>query len=185
LKFCEKCDTKLIETTSGAKCPKCDDLSQIPKNTVPENKIGTLSSDSFPFEKNLYYKAPNIRDTLSCDKQTGISYNKEHNLLTLLRYAHKHDPSNSNPYLDYYDDKSGNYYYVGKGATGDQSLTGVNERLSNTKESETKVHLFWQHASNSDHQYIGEMNVQGYEEKTQPDSDKLPRKVYLFTLNPI
>jgi len=183
LKFCEKCDSKLIETTSGSKCPKCDDLSQIPKKSTSENKIGTLSSDSFPFEKNLYYKAPNIRNALRCDKQSGISYNEDYNFLTLLRYAHKHDPNTSNPYLDFFDDKSGNYYYVGKGATGNQSLTGVNERLSNAKDSGTKIHLFWQHAINSDHQYIGEMNMQGYEQKTQPGSDGLPRKVYVFTLN--
>ncbi len=185
MKFCEKCDSKLIETTSGSKCPKCDDLSQIPKKDIFENKIGILSHDSFPFEKNRYYKAPNIRNALRCEKQSGISYNEDYNFLTLLRYAHKHDPNTSNPYLDYYDVKSGNYYYVGKGTIGNQSLTGVNEKLSNTKESEAKVHLFWQHASNSNHQYIGEMNVQGCEEKTQLGSNRLPRKVYVFTLNSI
>jgi hypothetical protein len=183
MKFCDKCDSKIIETTDGSKCPKCDDLSQIPKKHLIRNKIGVLSKDSFPFEKNLYYKAPSIRNALCCDKQSGISHNEDYDFLTLLRYAHKHDPNARNPYLDWYDEKSGNYYYVGKGVNGDQSLTGVNEKLANAKETGTKIHLFWQHAINSDHQYIGQMNMQTYDQKTQPGSNKIIRKDYVFTLN--
>lgn len=185
MKFCNVCDSKLIKTMLGPKCPKCDDISQIPKKTIPENKIGTLTENSFPFEKNLYYKAPNIRNTLNCDKQSGISYNSDYDFLILLRYAHTFDPNNRNPYLDYYDEKSGNYYYVGKGASGDQTLSGVNDKLANAKKTSTKIHLFWQHAANSDHQYIGQVSMEGYEQKTQLGTDKLPRKVYVFTLKPI
>jgi hypothetical protein len=184
LKFCEKCDSKLIETSIGLKCPKCDDLSQIPKKTTSENKIGTLSRDSFPFEKNLDYKAPNIRNALNCDKQSGISYNKNYNFLTLLRYAHKLEPNSSNPYLDEY--KDGKYFYVGKGSTGNQTITsGVNEKLANSKQTGTKIHLFWQKYSNSDHQYVGEMNLEGQEPKTQPGKDGNDRTVYVFTLKSI
>jgi len=167
------------------KCRQCDDLSQIPKKTPLENKIGVLSSESFPFEKNLYYKAPNIRNTLHCDKQSGISYNEDYNFLTLLRYAHKREHNTSNPYHDNYDHDSGTYYYVGKGAIGDQSLIGVNEKLVNAKNTNTTIHLFWQHATNSNHQYIGQMENKGYERKTQPGSDGLSRNVYVFTLKPI
>lgn len=155
------------------------------KKPTSESKIGMLSHDSFPFETNMYYKAPNIRNALRCDQRSGISYNEDYNFLTLLRYAHTYDPNNSNPYLDYYDEKSGNYYYVGKGSTGDQSLTGVNEKLANASNIGTKIHLFWQHAANSEHQYIGQVTMQGYKPKTQLGSDKLPRQVYVFTLKPI
>ena len=184
MEFCEKCGKLKTKTTIGLKCAKCDDLSQIPKNKPAENKIGILSDDSFPFELNVSYKASDIRNALDCDRQSGISYNKKHNFLTLLRYAHKLEPNTSNPYLDFYDPETQQYHYVGKGATGNQTIaTGVNEKLANAIETGTKIHLFWQHAINSDHQYIGQMNMQGYEQKTQPGSDGLPRKVYVFTLN--
>ena len=185
MKFCKKCDSKLTETASGSKCPKCDELSQIQEKITSENEIGVLSNDSFPFEKNQYYKAPNIRSTLCCHKQHGINYNDDYNFLTILKHAHRDNLNPSNPYLDKYDEKSGNYYYSGKGTKGDQSLTRANEKLSNAKDSGTKIHLFWQSAINSDHKYIGEMEMQGYEEKTQLGSDGLPRKVYVFTLSPI
>jgi len=183
LKFCDKCDSKLIETKIGLKCPKCDDLSQIPKNTITKNKIGILSHNSFPFEENQSYEAPDIRNSLNCDKQSGISYNKEFNFLTLLRYAHKLEPNTSNPYLDEY--KSGKYYYVGKGSIGNQTPMGVNGKLINSKETGTKIHLFWQKYPNSDHQYVGEMNLEEYESKTQPDKEGKDRTVYVFTLKPI
>lgn len=166
----------------GLKCQKCDDLSQIPKKSITKNKIRILSLDSFPFEKDLSYEAPDIRNTLNCDKQSGISYNKEFNFLTLLRYAHKLEPNTSNPYLDEY--KDGKYFYVGKKSTGNQTITsGVNERLANAKQTGTKIHLFWQKYSNSDHQYVGEMNLEGHESKTQPGKDGNDRTVYVFTLN--
>ena len=184
LKFCDKCDSKKINTKIGPRCPKCDDLSQIPKNTIVKNEIGILSYDSFPFEKNQSYEAPDIRNVLDCNRQSGISYNKEFNFLTLLRYAHKLEPNTSNPYLDFIDN-SGNYLYVGKGTTGNQTLTGVNGKLVNAKEIGTKIHLFWQKYPNSDHEYIGEMNLNGYEPITQLDKNGDDRIVYVFTLSPI
>ena len=185
MRFCDACESRLIETSIGIKCPKCDDLSQIPKKTISENKIGVLTEDTFPFEKNLYYSAPNIRNALQCDKQSGINYNDGFNFLTLLRYAHKLEPNSSNPYLDFYDEKSNTYYYVGKGATGDQKLNGVNQRLANANTTDTAIHLFWQHAINSEHEYIGKVHLEGYEQKIQPGTDSHPRKVYVFSLKPI
>ncbi len=183
MEFCEKCGKLKTKTSVGLKCAKCDDLSQIPKIAITENKIGILSDDSFPFELNVSYKAPDIRNALDCDRQSGISYNKRYNFLTLLRYAHKLEPNTSNPYLDEY--KSGKYYYVGKGSTGNQTLTGVNGRLVNAKENGTKIHLFWQKYPNSDHQYIGQMNLEEYEPKIQPDKEGDDRTVYVFILKSI
>ena len=185
MQFCEKCDSKLIETVDGSKCPKCDEIPQIPKKIIFKNKIDGLSDDSFPFKKNQYYRALNVRNTLCCNRQSGISYNEDYNFITIFKYAHKDDPNPSNPYLDKYDKESGNYYYIGKGTKGNQSLTGANGKLSNAKYSGTKIHLFWQYAINDDHKYIGEMKMQGYEKKDQLGSDGLSRKVYVFTLSPI
>ncbi len=185
MQFCEKCDSKLTKTASGPKCPKCDDLSQIPKKIRAENKIDDLLNDSFPFEKNHYYKSQNIRRTLCCHRQHGINYNEDYNFITILKHAHRDNPNPSNPYLDKYDEKSGNYYYSGKGTKGNQSLTGANGKLANAKYSRTKIHLFWQYDINSDHKYIGEMKMQEYERKIQLGSDELSRKVYVFTLSSI
>jgi hypothetical protein len=173
----------LIETTLGQKCSKCNDLSEIPKTSVHENKIGILSHNSFPFEQNKYYTSPDIREALDCDKQSGISYNKNFNFLTLIRYAHKLEPNTTNPYLDVY--YSGYYHYVGKGATGDQTLNGINGILKNSKNTGTKIHLFWQHNPNSDHQYVGQVNLEKYEPQTQPDKNGDDRNVWVFTLKPI
>jgi len=184
LQFCDKCDSKLIKTSIGLKCPKCDNIDEIPKKTIIKNEIGILSHDSFPFEKNQSYEAPDIRNTLNCDRQSGISYNKDYNFLTLLRYAHKLEPNTSNPYLDEY--KDGKYFYVGKGPTGNQTITsGVNEKLANAKQTGTKIHLFWQEYANNDFLYVGEMNLEGHESKTQPGKDGNDRIVYVFTLKPI
>lgn len=163
MEFCPKCEKKLIETTNGIKCPKCDNLSKFSKKSTTNNNIGILSYDSFPFEINQYYKAKDIRNYLNCDKQSGINYNKKYNFLTLIRYAHKLKPNPSNPYLDYFDTESGNYYYVGKGTIGNQSSNGVNGILKNANENRTTIHLFWQHNVNSDHEYIGRMKMKNYE----------------------
>ena len=77
MEFCEKCGKVKTKTAIGLKCEKCDDLSQIPKNKPTENKIGILSDDSFPFELNVSYKAPDIRNTLDCDIMSGISNNNK------------------------------------------------------------------------------------------------------------
>ena len=181
MEWCPKCNSVLKNTSVGMKCRQCDDISQIPKKSITKNKIGILSRESFPFEKNLSYEAPDIRNALNCDKQSGISYNKEFNFLTLLRYAHKLQPNTSNPYLDEY--KDGKYLYVGKGSTGDQTITsGVNEKLANSEQTGTKIHLFWQKYSNSDHQYVGQMDLEGYVKKTQLGKDGQNRDVYVFTL---
>lgn len=103
------------------------------------------------------------QNSLCCDKQSGINHNEDYAFLTLLRYAHKYDPNARNPYLDWYDEKSGNYYYVRKGVNGDRLLTGINEKIANTKETGTKIHFFGQHAINNDHQYIRQMNMQTYD----------------------
>jgi len=184
LKFCEKCESKLIKTEIGFKCQKCDDLSQITKNNVTENKIGTLSDDSFPFEIKKYYEAGDIRRILVCDKISGINYHEGRNFLTLIRYTHKLKPNPSNPYLDVYDKDLKKYYYTGKGGVGDQTLSGVNGKLANADNTNTIIHLFWQHNINSKHEYIGKMHLENYERKNQRDKKGDMRKVFVFTLRP-
>ena len=184
LKFCDKCESKLIKTKTGLKCQKCDDLPQITKNNITENKIGTLADDSFPFEIKKYYEAGDIRKTLVCDKMSGINYHEGKNFLTLIRYAHELKPNPSNPYLDVYDKDLKKYYYTGKGGVGDQTLTGVNDKLVNADNTNTTIHLFWQHNTNSKHEYIGQMHLENYEVKNQRDKKGDMRKVFVFTLRP-
>ncbi len=187
LKFCEKCESKLITTKMGLKCQKCDDLPQIGEEKINQNKIGTLSKNSFPFETKKYYDAVDVRKTLGCNKISGINHNKELNFLTLLRYAHELKSNPSNPYLDIYDDDLKKYYYTGKGGEGDQTLMGVkgilaNGILANANETNTAIHLFWQHTVNSKHEYVGQMHLEGYETKDQRDKNGDMRKVFVFTL---
>jgi len=95
-----------------------------------------------PFEINQYYIQKDIRKTLNCHRQFGISFIQENNSFVILRNAHKLLPNQSNVYLDRYDSESGMYYYVGKGTTGDQTLTGSNLLLANSKENNQEIHLF-------------------------------------------
>ena len=182
LKFCEKCESKLIKTKVGFKCKKCDDLSQITKNKINVNEIGILSDDSFPFEIKKYYEAGDIRRTLGCDKMSGINYHEGMNFLTLIRYAHKLESNSSNPYLDVYDADLKKYYYTGKGGVGNQTETGINGKVINAENTNTVIHLFWQHNINSNHEYIGQMHLESYERKDQRDKKNDMRKVFVFTL---
>ncbi len=181
LKFCEKCDSKLIRTKIGLKCQKCDDLSQI-KEHVTENKIGTLSDDSFPFELNQRYLQRDIRNKLDCHPQFGINFNEKYNFFVLIRNAHKLIPNQTNVYLDRYDPESGLYYYVGRGTTGDQQLTGSNLYLYNSKENNQKIHLFWERIHGSDHYYVGLVEVENVHQEEQLDVEDDKRKVFVYTL---
>jgi hypothetical protein len=180
MKFCEKCNTKLVKINLELKCQKCDDLSQITEN----KKNGTMDS-SFPFEINQYYSQKNIRGTLSCHSIHGINFNKEKKFFTLLRNAHKLLPNQKNVYLDKYDSETGLYHYIGMGTTGDQTMIGLNLQLSNSKESNIKVHLFWQYNVGSDHQYMGIVQVENTQEIIQSDKNGKDRKVLNFILRSI
>ncbi len=182
LKFCEKCESKLIQTKIGPKCQKCDDLPQIGEEKINQNKIGTLSKNSFPFETKKYYDAVDVRKTLGCDKMSGINYNEGMNFFTLIRYAHKLEANSSNPYLDVHDTDLNKYYYTGKGGVGNQTSTGINGKVINAEKTNTTIHLFWQHNINSKHEYIGQMHLEGYETKDQRDKNNNVRKVFVFTL---
>jgi hypothetical protein len=182
LGYCPKCESVLKNTSAGPKCKRCDDISQIPKNGINKSKIGILSNDEFPFEKNQRYVQKDIRKTLNCHRQYGISYNKEYNFFVLIRNAHKHIPNQDNVYHDRYDPDSGLYYYIGMGTTGHQKLTGNNLALLKSKENNQKVHLFWEKINGSDHYYIGEVQIEDVKSESQKGKGKEDRDVIVYTL---
>jgi len=180
LKFCDKCGSKLIETKVGLKCQKCDDLSQIPQNNVTENKIGILSDDSFPFEKEKYYEQNLIRKRIG-HPQWGISHNQEGDYWVII----KNKKTDTNTYYDRMD-KDGFYRYTGQGLSGDQSYDNANNLgLKNAELNGQKIHLFWQDNQNSNHKYIGEVKVVKTGDEEQLGKDGYPRKVIVFTLQSI
>ena len=138
-----------------------------------------------PFEINQYHVQKDIRKTLNCHPRFGINFIQEHNSFVILRNAHKLLPNQSNVYLDRYDSESKLYYYIGKGTTGDQTLTGSNLSLANSKENNQEIHLFWQHNNGSNHQYIGIVQVEKVQEEIQPGAKGEKRKVLVYTLRPI
>lgn len=184
LKYCPKCESVLKHTSAGLKCGRCDDLSQISKNKINEYDIGALSDDSFPFEKNQRYLQKDIRKKLDCHPQLGISFNEKYNFFVLIKNAHKPSSNPDNVYLDRFDPESGLYYYVGKGTTGNQKLTGYNLTLLKSKENKQKVHLFWEKINGSAHYYIGEVQVDYVNQKLQRDKNGDNRNVFLYTLKP-
>ena len=100
----------------------------------------------------------------------------------LIRNAHKLIPNQNNVYLDRYDPESGLYYYVGKGTTGDQQLTGSNLALLDSKENNQTIHLFWERIHGSDHYYVGLVEVENVHKEDQLDKDGDNRKVLVYTL---
>ena len=140
----------------------------------------------FPFELNQRYIQKDIRKTLGCHPQFGISYNEKYNFFVLIRNAHKLIPNQDNVYLDRHDSKSGLYYYTARGTTGNQTqLTGNNLALSKSKENNQTVHLFWEKINGSDHYYIGKVQVENVIEETQRDKEDKVRNVFVYTLKPI
>ncbi|GEM_PF-6602574 len=189
LKFCEKCDSKLIKTKEGSKCPRCDkeSLQQIKKDvekiydTTPRYSV----ENYFPFEKNQHCIQQEVREILGCSLMSGINYNKEENFLVLFMNAHELKPNPNNPYYDHYDPDTGLYHYTGRGKKGDQTLTGVNGILDKSNETNTAIHFFMQRHFGSNHQYIGKVKLEDTIPTIQPDENSQNRKVYTFLLRPI
>ena len=180
MKFCEKCGKLKTKTTIGLKCEKCDELSQIPKPTT-ENKSGILVDDSFPFEKEKYYEQNRIRKRIG-HPQWGISHNKEGDYWVII----KNKKTDTNTYYDRMD-KDGFYRYTGQGLSGDQSYDNANNLgLKNAASNGQKIHLFWQDNQNSNHKYVGEVKVVNIDrDERQYGADDHPRKVIVFTLEPV
>lgn len=137
-------------------------------------------NQSFPFEKEKYYEQGFIRKLIA-HPQWGISYNKGGNYWVII----KNKKSNSNTYDDRIG-KDGFYRYTGQGLTGDQSDDNANNSgLKNAESKKQKIHLFWQDNQNSNHKYIGEVKVVKTGDEIQRDTSGYPRKVIIFTLEPI
>ncbi len=189
LKFCDTCNSKLIKTKEGPKCPQCDKQSLQKIKEDVEKTFDTTprysAEHDFPFEKNQHCIQKEVRDILGCDKMSGINYNKEGNFLVLFMNAHELKPNPSNPYYDHYVPKTGLYHYSGKGKKGDQTLTGVNGILDKSNETNTDIHFFMQRHFGSNHQYMGKMKLEDTIPTTQPDEESKSRRVYEFLLRPI
>ena len=189
LKFCEKCESKLIKTKMGDKCPQCDkeSLQQINENLEKaKDTTPKYSADQdFPFEKNQYCVQKEVRQILDCDLMSGINHNKKGNFLVIFMNAHQLKDSQNNPYHDYYDPDTGLYHYTGRGKKGDQTLTGVNGILDKSNETNTAIHFFVQRNVGSNHQYIGKVKLEKTISTLQPDKNSQNRKVYQFLLRPI
>lgn len=181
LKFCPVCESKLFNTSNGFKCKKCDNYNP---DSEKQSTTKTVYSEneSFPYVKNEYYIQKEIRKRLELGLMTGINFKKEFGMIIIFRNAHVLKPNQTNVYLDKYDENTGIYHYVGKGLIGDQTLNAENNYLKNANENNYKIHLFWQHNSNSDHQYVGMVNVLDVISDLQPDKNGKIRRVYVFLL---
>jgi hypothetical protein len=185
LKFCNECDSKLILTKAGNKCPKCDEVELKELSKTPEDKkIDLYTYDDFPFEKGSYYLQKDIRKKLGCGMVAGINYNTYGNFLVIFMNAHTYS-QDVNPYLDRYEQETNLYHYTGKGKTGDQTLTGVNARVVNSNVDNTDIHFFRQYNIGSNHQYVGLVKLEKIIQNIQPDDSGRNRKVYEFLLKPI
>ncbi len=182
MEFCNLCKSKKFRTSNGFKCKNCDDYN--PNEAKVVRKIVYSENEAFPYLKNEYYVQKEIRNRLRLGLMTGINLKKELNMIVLFRNAHILKPNQTNIYLDKYDKETGIYRYVGRGLVGDQTLTGDNGYLKNAKEHNYKVHLFWQQNVNSDHQYVGEVIVEGIDPERQLDKNGKNRDVYVFLLKP-
>ena len=180
MKFCDKCDSKLIETKVGLKCQKCDDLSQVPEKPT-ENKTEILSNDSFLFEIGKYYEQKLIRKRIA-HPQWGISYNLKGDYWVIIKNK-KSDTNTDDDRIG----KDGFYRYTGQGLSGDQSSDSANNSgLKNAASNGQKIHLFWQDNQNSNHKYVGEVKVVKTDEgEKQIGKDGYPRKVIVFILQPV
>ena len=180
MEFCGICKSKKFRTSDGFKCKTCDDYN---RDTKKVTKKPVYSENGlFPYVKNEYYVQKDIRKRLGLGLMTGINPNKDLRIIVLFRNAHVLKPNQTNVYLDRYDKETGIYSYVGKGLIGDQTLDGDNGLLKNHTQNNYKVHLFWQHNSNSDHQYVGEVTVEDVIPDIQPDKNGQNRKVFVFLL---
>jgi len=184
LKFCDTCDSKLIKTTKGEKCPKCnkDEIKSIVEISEREKKAIIYSHENFPFVKGQYYLQKDVRAKLGLSPMAGINYNVNGNFLVLFMNAHDLNSQKNNPYIDRFDSQTGLYHYTGKGKKGDQTLTGANDRLAGSTNNRTDTHLFKQQNVGSNHQYVGLVKLKEIIQNTQPDEHGKNRKVYEFIL---
>jgi len=183
LDFCPKHNSKLFQTSDGLKCRTCDNYDPIKEKSIITRK--TYSDDPTSYVKNEYYIQKEIRKSLGLGTMRGINLKRQQNIIVIFSNAHALKPNQNNVYIDKYDSKTGYYYYTGEGLEGDQPMSGGNLALKKAKETNKKVHLFWQHTLGSDHQYVGKVEVKYYGTKDQYDKNGRLRKVHVFLLKPI
>lgn len=105
MNFCDNCGSKLLNTSKGDKCPKCDKavIESIVEQTQREKKAIIYSHENFPFETGQYYFQKDVRTKLDLGTMAGINYNVNGNFLILFMNAHDISSQKNNPYVDKFD----------------------------------------------------------------------------------
>ena len=153
--------------------------------TSKSSEKASIERQFFPYKTKQYCLQKDIRETLQCHPEHGISLSKKDGSVVVIRNAHKQGSKQRNIYQDRYDPVKKAYRYIGKGLTGNQSLSGANSLLKYAAYNKRKIHLFWQDYPNNYHQYLGEVKVIETIPSRQIGKDGLPRDVYEFLLRPI
>jgi hypothetical protein len=188
LKFCPECNSIIVKKKNNEFCSKCDkeSLEKIKEDSKKGIDLYPDSAyDNFQFLKNQNYQAPLVRKKFGLGLMTGINYVREENFLIIFMSAPDLKKHQNNPYHDYFDSETGLYHYTGKGLEGNQTLTGVNQIVNESNETNTIIHFFRQYHKGQPHQYIGKMKLEKTKEVIQPDKHSQNRKVFEFLLRPI
>ena len=188
MKFCPKCDSVITKKKNEEYCSKCDKetLEKIKEDSKKETKLYSDSAyEDFKFEKNQSYKAPMVRKRFGLGLMTGINYVSEGNFLIIFMSAPDPKASQNNPYHDRFDSETGLYHYTGRGLKGDQKLTGANQILYESNETNTVIHFFRQYHKGEPHEYMGKVKLEKTISSIQPDKHSKNRKVFEFLLRPI
>ena len=142
------------------------------------------AKNSFPYEEGRSYYSGDVRDKFCPWSRTAINHCKP-NFFIIFHQVPKPSTDDSYTYRNYYDEKSGCFYFDGKGKKGDQTLTSVNGPFSHAKENNQQIHLFWQHEIKGDHEYIGQVSMEKCIPEKRREHNGVIRLVYVFKLKPI
>ena len=148
----------------------------------------------FPYIVGEFASQRSIRKKLHTGNVRGINPTRFLNS-DIVVFMNAHDPKQKkvndgdkfnfrNVYHDSYNDSLGQYLYTGEGQKGDQTLSFGNKGLADAKKDGKKIHFFRQYIPRSNHQYIGEVEVSGFEYDTQEDLAGKQRRVIIFHLTP-
>ena len=125
------------------------------------------------------YSNDDICEIFKCSPQGGMRRSLETNSLVLI--SNQTQPTERNPYRDYWQDSI--FYYTGMGLRGDQSLSfAQNKTLAESPINGVDVHLFEVYEPRK-YTYRGRVKLAGNPFQTkQPDSNNVNRKVWIFPL---
>ena len=141
------------------------------------------------FEVNALYSSEEIQHSLEVGNAGGVRVSTSKNqavrriiLMTVLPTARQ---LSENPYHDRLEGDV--LVYTGAGREGDQSLAGVNKRISQQSDTPFPIYGFQSIGSRRDQslgpkrwRFLGLMEYIRHYPESQIDSRKVPRKVWLF-----